>query len=106
MNFAFNIVCKNELAKEKSVITEQLLKKTGILQKPQIELYWKDRTLSQITLNTVISQVDFNLIKDILSEISENEVFFSTSMEEWEFYHYASMDEIKNGKVFLVCNIF
>jgi hypothetical protein len=70
MNFALNIICQNEVAAEKLLLAENMLRKMGISQKPKTELYWKDRTNSQITFDTVIDTVDFSFLKNSLSEIT------------------------------------
>lgn len=108
MNFSLNIICKNEIAKEKEAQAEAMLSSLGIPVKAKFEPYWKDARLSQLCFGTELNTPDFNLIKEHLSKIAGAEVSLSVSLDEWEFSRYAPIDELVREKsaTFLVCEVY
>ena len=108
MNFSLNIICRNELTEEKESEVQALLSALGIAEKAQFEPYWKDASLSQTIFGAELKNPDFNLMEARLSKIAGAEVALSTSIDEWEFSHYASAEELACGKssAFVVCQVF
>ena len=108
MNFSLNIICKNDIIEEKEAQAAALLSSLGIPEKAKLEPYWKDSRLSQISLGVKLNTPNFNLIKEHLSKIAGTEVSLSASLDEWEFSHYASIEELICGKsaAFVVCEVF
>ena len=85
-----------------------MLAELGISSEVSFTPYWKDKSLSQTIFGVPVQSPDFDLISRCLSEIAGGQVDVSVSMEEWEFTHYASMEELssENGNAFVVCGIF
>ena len=108
MNFSLNIICKNEIAEEKEAEVKALLDALRIEGSPAFEPYWKDRSLSRLAFGAQLATPDFALIKAHLCAIARAEVSLSSSLEEWEFSHYASVEELASGKseAFIVCEVF
>ena len=108
MNFALNIICRNDILEEKAGAVNDLLVRLGIKAEAIPELYWKDPRLSQIAFGTELENPDFNIIKEHLSHIAGTEVSLSVSLDEWEFSHYVSIEKLVSGEntAFIVCNVF
>ena len=108
MNFSLNIICRKEIAAEKETQAKALLTALGIDGSPVFEPYWKDSSLSQLIFGAPLGTPDFELIKAHLCTIAGAEVALSASLDEWEFSHYASIEELVSEKntAFIFCNVF
>ena len=109
MRFSLWIICDRSVAEIVRQKVKQLEDHLLIPSDGAFSPYWKDERCAVLEISANIERPDYRTIQEHIITISGADVLsVSSSQNDWECAHYASIDQLLagNGLAFVVCNIF